>query len=400
LLTPEISSRLKVKDIFSHPWVNSFDKNEIKENERKSQDIIDLNKSDIATTNKRSQDLQNFLNRIKEQTIEKSQLEIKPKHSNKSGSLLEENREKIIENLNYQKLTSLQVAINSTNELSYIEQDKTHSLFDKVLTQVKERNKDKRKRSRIDGTSEIDVESIIKNDVQLNQKIIISNRDKSADSVRKIPSKEYTKNHDGKLLNEIKKIEVDLDNQLLEQRKKFVSFKEMKEDLSNALLAGKIFILNISIFLFLENKPKIIHEGKKQSLIITKIEEIKNKNASIIDSTPTTQSQSQKAIKRNSDKRASGTEQNLVNLHPKTIVNDTTDFQEEFIQNLKEEKDTTASIPDLKHKKPPLNKKSSLGGTSASMNYNEIMYGGKGGRESHKNPKYSSGSRPKDLSRE
>jgi hypothetical protein len=399
-LTPEISSRLKVKDIFSHPWVNSFDKNEIKENERKSQDIIDLNKSDIATTNKRSQDLQNFLNRIKEQTIEKSQLEIKPKHSNKSGSLLEENREKIIENLNYQKLTSLLVAINSTNELSYIEQDKTHSLFDKVLTQVKERNKDKRKRSRIDGTSEIDVESIIKNDVQLNQKIIISNRDKSADSVRKIPSKEYTKNHDGKLLNEIKKIEVDLDNQLLEQRKKFVSFKEMKEDLSNALLAGKIFILNISIFLFLENKPKIIHEGKKQSLIITKIEEIKNKNASIIDSTSTTQSQSQKAIKRNSDKRASGTEQNLVNLHPKTIVNDTTDFQEEFIQNLKEEKDTTASIPDLKHKKPPLNKKSSLGGTSASMNYNEIMYGGKGGRESHKNPKYSSGSRPKDLSRE
>jgi hypothetical protein len=400
LLTPEISSRLKVKDIFSHPWVNSFDKNEIKENERKSQDIIDLNKSDIATTNKRSQDLQNFLNRIKEQTIEKSQLEIKPKHSNKSGSLLEENREKIIENLNYQKLTSLLVAINSTNELSYIEQDKTHSLFDKVLTQVKERNKDKRKRSRIDGTSEIDVESIIKNDVQLNQKIIISNRDKSADSVRKIPSKEYTKNHDGKLLNEIKKIEVDLDNQLLEQRKKFVSFKEMKEDLSNALLAGKIFILNISIFLFLENKPKIIHEGKKQSLIITKIEEIKNKNASIIDSTSTTQSQSQKAIKRNSDKRASGTEQNLVNLHPKTIVNDTTDFQEEFIQNLKEEKDTTASIPDLKHKKPPLNKKSSLGGTSASTNYNEIMYGGKGGRESHKNPKYSSGSRPKDLSRE
>lgn len=65
---------------------------------------------------------------------------------------------------------------------------------------------------------------------------------------------------------------------------------------------------------------------------------------------------------------------------------------------------------DTKPKKPPLNplrKKASLGGVNmcntSSSNYNEILYGGKGGRESrdsHKNPKNSAGSRPKDLSRE
>jgi hypothetical protein len=240
LLTPEISSRLKVKDIFYHPWVVSFDKNENKEIEIKSQEVNDLNKSDISVNNKRSLDLQNFLNKIKEQTVEKNQSEIKPKYSNKSSNLMEENREKIIENLNYQKLTSLQFAMNSTNELSYSEQDKTNSLFDKVLTQVKERNKDKRKKSRLEGATEIDVESIIKNDPHLNQRKNTGNRDKSADCIRKIPSSEYTKHHDGKLLTEIKQIEEDLDNHLLEQRKKFVSFKEKKDDLSTALLAGKI----------------------------------------------------------------------------------------------------------------------------------------------------------------
>ena len=166
--------------------------------------------------------------------------------------MLEENREKILENLNYQKLTSLQLAMNSTNELSYSEQDKTHSLFDKVLTQVKERNKDKRKKSRLETASEIDVESIIKNDPHLNhfnQRINVNagNRDKSADTIRKIPSREYTKQHDGKLLNEIKQIEQHLDNHLLDQRKKFASLKEKTEDLNklnnlnSALLAGKLY---------------------------------------------------------------------------------------------------------------------------------------------------------------
>lgn len=262
-MTSEISSRLKVKDIFYHPWVISFDKNENKEidiNNLKSQEkeVNDLNKSDISgnnnnIVNKRSLDLQNFLNKIKEQTVEKNanpnanpnQSEIKPKYSNKSSNLLEENREKILENLNYQKLTSLQLAMNSTNELSYSEQDKTHSLFDKVLTQVKERNKDKRKKSRLETASEIDVESIIKNDPHFNQRVNANagNRDKSADTIRKIPSREYTKQHDGKLLNEIKQIEEHLDNHLLDQRKKFASLKEKTEDLhklNSALVAGKI----------------------------------------------------------------------------------------------------------------------------------------------------------------
>ncbi len=267
MLTSEISSRLKVKDIFHHPWVISFDKNENKEidsNNIKSQEkeVCDLNKSDLSgnnnIANKRSLDLQNFLNKIKEQTVEKNPnpnpnpSEIKPKYSNKSSNLLEENREKILENLNYQKLTSLQLAMNSTNELSYSEQDKTHSLFDKVLTQVKERNKDKRKKSRLETASEIDVESIIKNDPHLNhfnQRINVNavNRDKSADTIRKIPSREYTKQHDGKLLNEIKQIEQHLDNHLLDQRKKFASLKEKTEDLNklnnlnSALLAGKLY---------------------------------------------------------------------------------------------------------------------------------------------------------------
>jgi hypothetical protein len=75
------------------------------------------------------------------------------------------------------------------------------------------------------------------------------------------------------------------------------------------------------------------------------------------------------------------------------------DFKDESAISYKDEKNTTASITDLKHKKPPLNKKGSLGGSNTT-NYNDILYGGKGCRDSHKNPKNSAGSRPKDLSRE
>lgn len=130
------------------------------------------------------------------------------------------------------------------------------------------------------------------------------------------------------------------------------------------------------IFIFLETKPKIINEEKKQSLIITKIEEIKNKSSNL-----------------------------------KTVGNDSSDFKDESaLTGITAMNNTTVSNTDVKPKKPPINalkKKASLGGpNTSSSNYNEILYGGKGGRDpresrdSHKNPKNSAGSRPKDLSRE
>ena len=84
---------------------------------------------------------------------EKDEIHSIPEYNNKrsdkkkpsvKNSQLEENREKIKESLNMQKKNSMQMALNSTNDFSYYENSvKTDSLFDKVLTQVKERNKGK-----------------------------------------------------------------------------------------------------------------------------------------------------------------------------------------------------------------------------------------------------------------
>lgn len=55
---------------------------------------------------------------------------------------LEISRDKMIENINIKKQNTMIEAINSTSEFSLLkEPEKSDSLFDKVLTQVKERNK-------------------------------------------------------------------------------------------------------------------------------------------------------------------------------------------------------------------------------------------------------------------
>ena len=248
MLTPEISSRLKVKDIFSHPWVLSFEsKNEEKEIEKPKEDVSEQFSAinELMKGTNKAQPLKEIINRIREKSIDRKsskEVFVKEKHSAKSeiksGSFHEENREKIKENLNNQKINSLHMAMNSTQDLSYYE-EKSDSLFDKVLTQVKERNKDKRKKGKLDGVSEIDVENIIRNENQIVLKVNRDMRDKSVDSLKKLPSKELKK--DFVMLNEIQRMEVDLDKQIIEQRKKHDSFNNKKADLSKNISGRRIY---------------------------------------------------------------------------------------------------------------------------------------------------------------
>jgi len=135
LLTPDINNRLKVKDIFYHPWVVSFEK-EYKERKLKEISLKEQIYQNIEVSNKNTSE-------IKEKAINKEKTEIEEKLNkeiNKKIYLSKEN------NNNKQ--------INGKNDFSIFESNNLNkdSLFDKVLSQVEEKNrskKKKRKRRRI-----------------------------------------------------------------------------------------------------------------------------------------------------------------------------------------------------------------------------------------------------------
>jgi serine/threonine protein kinase len=156
LLTPEISSRMKIKDVFSHPWVVYFEK-EILEKENTGNSF---NNSENSKLNKSAVEKLNYsenmgLKKLKELEMELKKIEniqnISVDKNNKKqlGTELLKNSknvninnsiEKIKENLNYQKKNSIKQALDSSDfQLENIQ--RSDSLFDKVLTQVKERNK-------------------------------------------------------------------------------------------------------------------------------------------------------------------------------------------------------------------------------------------------------------------
>ena len=140
---------MKIKDIFTHSWVVSFEKELIEKEKTDSLELPDkFNKSSNEKINfkeesqmKLKKDSQNISKiQIKDENLQISQE--KNKKGSFKGSQIEESREKIQESLNSHKKSSIQMAIDSSDfQLENLE--KTDSLFDKVLTQVKERNKGK-----------------------------------------------------------------------------------------------------------------------------------------------------------------------------------------------------------------------------------------------------------------
>ena len=148
MLSTDINCRIKTKDIFTHPWVTDFENDYLKNNKFES-----FNSNSVpvveAVSNKKEGIKQPFsLNNKKENTNSlnlENNLRDKSadcKKSSKKNSVLEEHREKIQENLKSQKKYSLENALNNTQDFSdFSSLSKTESLFDKVLTQVTDKNK-------------------------------------------------------------------------------------------------------------------------------------------------------------------------------------------------------------------------------------------------------------------
>ncbi len=102
----------------------------------------------------------------------KNSLKIEQERSNENDSNL--SKEKILkDNLNQQKVSQVDHIINNKqNEFSLLESNKD-SLFDKVLNQVQEKNKTKKKKNKIDDSSNKDSSYILS---ESNQKKVSANK--------------------------------------------------------------------------------------------------------------------------------------------------------------------------------------------------------------------------------
>ena len=167
MLTPDEKNRVKAKEIFSHPWVKTFEKKpyeevkisidkdkEIKEEIKKIEPV--LSKPSNKHENKITDNLKNdkvIGSKKKDLKKDKSSPNVCTsksdlrKHSDKIEKSADDpkeiSRQLMIKNINQQKENSIFEALNSSvQEFSLLNNiDKSDNLFDKVLTQVKERNK-------------------------------------------------------------------------------------------------------------------------------------------------------------------------------------------------------------------------------------------------------------------
>ncbi len=182
MLTPDDRVRIKAKDIFNHPWIKKYEKrvsdmiakNEsimsIKVDNEKDQvfrkdeskpkmpiqpKLIDppkLEKKEsksenkIIISNKVDENIKpNFAKDIPpKNNSNKNVIVISNKIERKESNLDEKEQERLnlIKNINQKKETSINEAINtSVNDFSLLNiNSKSDSLFDKVLSKVKERN--------------------------------------------------------------------------------------------------------------------------------------------------------------------------------------------------------------------------------------------------------------------
>jgi hypothetical protein len=74
----------------------------------------------------------------------------------------------IKEALNQQKAKEVDKMINKPNEFSLLESGNKDSLFDKVLNQVQEKNKSKKKKSKNEDTLYKDISNVLNNSNQNN----------------------------------------------------------------------------------------------------------------------------------------------------------------------------------------------------------------------------------------
>lgn len=411
-MTPQNNFRFKTKDIFSHPWILDFE-SAYETGKESTLSSISGNNSKNSTSGFKKEESKpkGHLRKIsgvnnKGLNIPKSALKqdnkpIEPEEDKKTDikkrslkdNKLEEHREKIKENLHLQKLNSVKEAINSTQDFSLLSNgDRTDSLFDKVLTQVKERNKgkincnflDKRKKSIIiEDQSEFDMDKILV--AEKSNKIVLKisrdDRNKSVDLGKKATK---AKKQDFQLLKDIKQIEINLNNHIKEENKKYDSLKNKKDKLKNELDL---------------NKSEIKKTNTKAKL---------NSNKDYVQFDDILQTQG--SYSNNNSKKTSvysNKNSNAVSIHPKSY-NKKVEVEEEKLTKTEKLESAITPIKSKsglnKIKSPPLGSPSKTPSNKNKDNYNDLIYNAiiKKGRESNKNPKNSAGGKQpvKDLNKE
>lgn len=149
-MIPDISQRMKIKDVFYHPWVISYEKEFAdQDNKRNSVDQRDRSKLDRSSIddsheNSRSYKLKEFeieFKKIKEnENIQVNKQKVNPEVKSSKNSVNGDALEKIKENLNSHKKSSIKIAMDSS-DFQLDSNEVGDNIFDKVLNQVMEKNK-------------------------------------------------------------------------------------------------------------------------------------------------------------------------------------------------------------------------------------------------------------------
>jgi len=137
LLSPESKTRFKVKDIFSHPWVKKFEKELIEQETPTPTPSAPYEKSNSSGSNNSlvAKNIQ-FFNRALSIKEEESKKELQ------DTIILIDNQ--VLADINRNEPTFLQNQSNllkSTNVSNFIDRYSKDSLFEKVISQVQEKNK-------------------------------------------------------------------------------------------------------------------------------------------------------------------------------------------------------------------------------------------------------------------
>jgi hypothetical protein len=221
LLSPNKSQRIKSRDIFLHPWVIGF------EPKPKQEDASPRSLGNFSLFHSP-----------------------KPHSPFREEHKFEEAKESLIENLKHQKRESIaeaNIKLGSPNE-QLISNDKSYFLFDKVLDQVNEKSREKRKKSRQEDADVLSQE--------LNK---LNENNKLHKMVSFSKNVENVNNFD--MLNEISEI----DKKLNEHSNKVETLHFKKNELNDAISKSKnqtykVSVLNDEIeeikpFKVMENKP-------------------------------------------------------------------------------------------------------------------------------------------------
>jgi len=217
LLAPDTKSRIKVRDIFYHPWVTSFEK-EYKENKIKKMS----EKFNNSHYNNDNSQTKTYLST--EETVKKSFI--------KSEIQLISDLKKKEEEIQNGSNKNLRAGYSNLN-INNIENKEDDLLFDKVLTQVQDKNKTKKKKK---NKKDNELQSRFNSELSI---VVDNNNDLNTSNGYKYPfEKKFT---DISIMNEIQDVEnklstIENNNRIMIEanNKRKISNNNVKNDTSNS----------------------------------------------------------------------------------------------------------------------------------------------------------------------